>query len=184
MKKMHYLLIFDFSMSMADYEQELKKQLTKHFKNIFRQDGGKFKLTCHLGLFNDHMLFIQKVNQCQEIEKLLNLVHCRGGTAFYDAIGKGFEYLQNQMNADKKLMIIFSDGYENKSMLSSQLEIQNLQASKQIEIILVGGGWNIDLPFEKYPFYNLIIKEKNQVDINQMFSVITGIFHLKYAFLD
>ncbi len=69
-----------------------------------------------------------------------------GGTAFYDAVGKGIESLGNS-KLNKKFVIALTDGLENSSKRYKSAEkLVKLANKSNISITTIGFGDNIDKP--------------------------------------
>ena len=184
MKTFDYLLLIDTSLSMADFEEELYKYVIRHFRDILKPPKGRKvarKKVAHLGFFADDVSLIQPIVDIPELVKMLDSVIFSKGTNLSRAIRKGAEYLL-ATKSEKKLLVVLTDGHETDSEALDHLELMKEHPDFELKIILVGAGWNLDLPFEKYPVYGLITHQKNLVRMGDIFSMITGIYKTNSQF--
>lgn len=112
--KFDVALTLDYSGSMSDDIQTLENATEYFIKKKYKDDNysivkydNNLKKVCPLT--NNIEALIKNGNFYQE-----DMGEFGGGTALYAAVGKGTESLQNAKN--EKVVILFTDGYENSSL--------------------------------------------------------------------
>jgi outer membrane protein OmpA-like peptidoglycan-associated protein len=69
-----------------------------------------------------------------------------GGTAFYDAVGKGIEAVSNS-HLKNKIVIALTDGLENSSVkYTSPMKLVEIAKKNNVSVTTIGFGDNIDKP--------------------------------------
>ena len=171
---------------MAPYEGKLRKSLLSYVSEVLKYLNTKeYKQSSfHVGLFNHELVSLQQVHQRADLIQLIDKLVCQGSTALFNTISLGYEYLRDSTKEGKKLCILLTDGHDNQEDLVGKDRVQRLLESNEVDVVLVGAGWNIDSAVEKYPLYQMIIHQTDQVDVEEIFLMISSISKSYFGYLE
>ncbi len=111
-KKLDVVFILDKSGSMSGSEENTISSFNEYLE---KEKKNSFETNITTVLFSDEYSYLHKRIAAQKVENLTSHEYYVGGcTALYDALGNTISYM-SQMDTDKVLFVIITDGYENAS---------------------------------------------------------------------
>ena len=112
MKKLDVVFILDKSGSMSGSEEHTISSFNEYLE---KEKKNSFPTKITTVLFNDSYSYLYQRRNIMEISNLTHEDYSVSGcTALYDALGNTISYM-SQVDTDKVLFIIITDGYENAS---------------------------------------------------------------------
>lgn len=130
------IIVVDRSGSMADFKDQVPKQLKNQLQVIYNQSEGKVDVSLLDFSYNTHFVYKSLV-PLEALNRIYNFAPF-GGTALNDGIGQAVRYLEaferfDQLKTDDwgYLVVILTDGGENSSHIFSGEQIEKMITEKQ-----------------------------------------------------
>ncbi len=135
-KKLDVVFILDKSGSMSGSEEHTISSFNEYLE---KEKKNSFLTNITTVLFSDQYSYLYQRKNALEVSKLSNKEYFVGGcTALYDALGNTISYM-SQLDTDKVLFIIITDGYENASKEFDKKTIRRMiQNHSEWEFIYIG----------------------------------------------
>ena len=121
--KLDVVFILDKSGSMAGSEENT---ITSFNEYLEKEKKNSFSTAITTILFSDNYKYLHKRVNVKNVKKLTSEDYYVGGTtSLYDALGNAINYMDN-VDTDKVMFIIITDGYENSSKEFNKNKIKNM----------------------------------------------------------
>jgi Ca-activated chloride channel family protein len=120
-------LIIDSSGSMRDKREKVESAALTLVKDSNPQDE------VFIVNFNDEAYLDQDfTSDIKQMQKGLDKIDSRGGTAMRDAIRMSMDHLKEKASRDKRVLLVVTDGDDNTSMITLEKLVHQVQESDTI----------------------------------------------------
>ena len=171
-KKLDVVFVLDKSGSMSGSEESTISSFNEYLE---REKKNTFETRISTVLFSDTYSYLYQNVPVKEVKPITSKEYYVGGcTALYDALGNSISYM-NQLETDKVLFIIITDGYENaskefdkntiKRMITKHSDWEFIYIGADIDSYATGG--DIGISEENISNY-----KKDRVGISKLFKAV------------